>query len=151
MITHLELQKSCKLFSALNFFKKINTRTSNAVYFLSMAYRSRKWLESLLFHVNALETLTSASERENNITEKFVNRIHNFIGYNKEDLGLIYNIRSELVHGRYKWVSGEENHRMNCIAEEVCRKVFSKFLLETNYSELFGDDNKRLNLLGDNG
>ena len=146
MITPSEFQRLCKLFSALNFFKKINTRTSNAVYFLSMAYRSRKWLESLLFHVCALETLTSASEREGDIKKKFTDRIHNFTGYNKDELASIYDTRSELVHGRYQWESGKENLRLNCIAEEVCRKVFGKILLETNYSELFKDEKKRLAL-----
>ena len=146
VITPTEFQRLCRLFSGLNVFKTINTRTSNAVYFLGMAYRSRKWLESLLFHVCALETLTSASERERNVTNKFTDRIHNFIGYNKDELALIYKIRSELVHGRYQWESGEENLRLNRIAEEACRKVFSKILLETNYSELFKDDNKRLDM-----
>ncbi len=146
MITPSEFQRLCKLFSALNFFKKINTRTSNSVYFLSMAYRSRKWMESLLFLVCALETLTSASERERNVKSKFTDRIHHFIGYNKDELALIYNIRSELVHGRYQWESGEKNLRLNRIAEEACRKVFGKILLETNYSELFKDDNKRLDM-----
>ncbi len=146
MITPSEFQRLRKIFSALNIFKNIDTRTSNAVYFLSMAYRSRKWLESLLFHVCALETLTSASERERNVMNKFTDRIHNFIGYNKKELESIYNIRSELVHGRYQWESGEENLRLNCIAEEACRKVFGKILLETNYSELFKDDRKRLTL-----
>ncbi len=127
MITHSELQKSCKLFPALNSFRNINTRTKNAVYFLSLACRSWSWLESLLFRVNALETLISASERENNIMKKFVNRIHDLIGYNKDDLELIYNIRSELVHGRYEWKSGEENLNLNRIAEEVCRKVFRSY------------------------
>lgn len=145
-ITPSEFQRLCKIFSALNIFKNINTRTSNAVYFLGMAYRSRRWLESLLFRVCALETLTSASERERNVTNKFTDRIHNFIGYNKDELALIYKIRSELVHGRYQCESVEENRRLNCIAEEACRKVFSKILLETNYSELFKDDNKRLDL-----
>jgi hypothetical protein len=146
MITSSEFQRLCKLLYALDVFKNINTRTSNAVYFLGMAYRSRKWLESLLFHVCALETLTSASERETNVTNKFADRIHDFIGYDKDDIALIYNIRSELVHGRYQWKSREENGRLNRIAEEACRKVFGKILLETNYSELFKDDNKRLDL-----
>ena len=146
VITPSEFQRLCRLFSGLNVFKTINTRTSNAVYFLGMACRSRRWLESLLFHVCALETLTSASERERNVTNKFADRIHNFIGYNKDELALIYNIRSKLVHGRYHWESGEEKLRLNRIAEEACRKVFSKILLETNYSELFKDDNKRLDL-----
>ena len=42
-----EFKRISKIFSGLNIFKKISTRTSNAVYFLSLAYRSRKWLESL--------------------------------------------------------------------------------------------------------
>jgi len=145
-ITPSEFQRLCKLFSALNFFKKINTRTSNAVYFLSMAYRSRNWLESLLFHVCALETLISAFKRERNVMRKFIDRIHNFIGYNKDKLASIYNIRSDLVHGRYQWESGEKNLCLNRIAEEACRKVFGKILLETNYSKSFKDDKKRLYL-----
>lgn len=148
MITPSEFQQLCDLFSALNFFTKINTRTSNAVYFLSMACRSRKWTESLLFRVCVLETLISGSERESCVTKKFIDRIHNFIGYDKEKLELIYNIRSDLVHGRYRWESGKKNLYLNRIAEEACRKVFCKILLETNYTELFKDDKKRLDLFG---
>ncbi len=145
-ITASEFRQLCRLFSALNVFKNINARTSNALYFLSLAYRSRKCLESLLFHVNTLETLTSADERETNVTNKFTERIHNFVGYDKKDLKSIYDIRSELVHGRCQWESGEKAFHLNRIAEEVCRRVFSKILLETNYSELFKDDKKRLDL-----
>jgi len=146
LITPAEFQRLHRLFSALNSFRQLDIRTSNAVYFLSMAYRSRKWLESLLFHVCVLETLTSASERETNVTNKFIDRIHYFIGYDKEELASIYNVRSELVHGRYQCESRMENLRLYCIAEDVCRKVFGKILLETKYTELFEDDKRRLGL-----
>lgn len=141
-----EFKRISKIFSGLNIFKKISTRTSNAVYFLSLAYRSRKWLESLIFHVCALETLTSSAEREDRITEKFANRIHNFIGYDKDELNRIYNIRSELVHGRYKWNSEEENLILNRIAEEVCRTIFVKILLDEKHLDSFKSDENRINL-----
>lgn len=146
LITSVELQRLCDLYRALNQFKQINNRALNAVYFLGLACRSRKWLESLLFYVNALETLTSATQQERNITDKFIDRIHNFIGHDEDELKEIYNKRSELVHGRSRWLSEEENLRLYLIAEKVCRKVFSKILLEENYVELFNDDLKRLNM-----
>lgn len=111
-----------------------------------MAIRSRGWLESLIFYVCALETITSAPNIENKITEKFKNRINNFIGYDKNKLNEIYNIRSKLVHGRYDFQSEEENLRLNEIAEEVCRKVFSKILLDNSNINSFEDDEGRLKL-----
>ena len=56
-----ELKHVTILFEGINTFRKIDTRTSNASYFIGLAYRSRKWLEALLFNVCALETLTSSS------------------------------------------------------------------------------------------
>jgi len=134
------------LFSGLNKFKTLNTRTGNAVYFLGMAYRSKGWLESLIFHVCALETLISASNIENKITEKFKRRIYKFVGYDKNQLNEIYNIRSELVHGRYDFKSEEENLRLNRIVEEACRKVFSKIFLNDDNIDSFENDEDRLKL-----
>lgn len=123
IIEQQEFETIAKLYSGLNIFKALNKRTGNAVYFLGLAYRSIGWLESLIFHVCALETLTSASNRESNVTEKFKNRIHKFTGYNKDKLEKIYKIRSELVHGRYSHKSAKENLKLHRIAEAVCRKM----------------------------
>ena len=61
-ITNENFKHVSKIYEGLNYFKKINPRTSNASYFLGLAYRSRKWLEALLFHVCALETITSSAD-----------------------------------------------------------------------------------------
>lgn len=145
-IEEQEFKKIARLYSGLNKFKSINKRTGNAVYFLGMAYRSRGWLESLIFHVCALETLTSAPSIERNITQKFKDRIHNFIGYNKDKLEKIYDIRSELVHGRYSHKSVGENLKLNRIAEEACRKMFTKILLKPKYLTAFANDVSRMKL-----
>ncbi len=145
-IKQQEFKKIDRLYAGLNKFKNINKRTGNAIYFLGMAYRSGGWLESLIFHVCALETLTSASTRENNITQKFKKRIHNFIGYNENKLEKIYNIRSELVHGRYSHKSAKENLKLNRIAEAACRKMFTKILLDPKYLDAFTNDASRMKL-----
>ena len=145
-IKQSEFKKIAKLYAGLNKFKNINKRTGNAVYFLGLAYRSRGWLESLIFHVCALETLTSASKRENNITQKFKKRIHNFIGYNEKKLEKIYNIRSELVHGRYSHKSVKENLKLNRIAEAACGKMFTKILLNSRYLNAFTKNASRKKL-----
>jgi len=146
IIKKQEFKKVARLYSGLNKFKSINKRTGNAVYFLGMAYRSRGWLESLIFHVCALETLTSATNIERNITQKFKDRIHNFIGYNKGKLGKIYNIRSELVHGRYNHKSAKETLKLNRIAEGACRKMFTKILLNPHYLNAFRNNTSRMGL-----
>lgn len=134
-----------KIMQNLFLFKDINMRTSNASYFLSLAYRSRKWLESLLFHVCALETLTSASEWESGNTQKFVNRIFNYIQYDKEKLKRVYDLRSELIHGRLKWSKDIENLNFCRMAEEISRTVFSKILLKEDI-KLLENDEYRINL-----
>ncbi len=146
IITDENFKRVSKIFEGLNYFKTISTRTSNAAYFLGLAYRSRKWLEALLFHVCALETITSSVDREQRITDKFVNRIHNFIGFDDAALRKIYNIRSELVHGRYMADSEDENLRFFKIAEEVCRSVFMRILLDKEILNSFGTDEARMTI-----
>jgi hypothetical protein len=145
-IKKAEFKTIAKLYAGLNKFKNINKRTGNAVYFLGLAYRSRGWLESLIFHVCALETLTSASKIEKEITQKFKKRIHNFIGYNEKKLEKIYNVRSELVHGRYSHKSVKEHLKLNRIAEAASRKMFTKILLNPNYLNAFRKNASRMKL-----
>ena len=146
IITNENFKNVSKIFEGLNYFKTISTRTSNAAYFIGLAYRSRKWLEALLFHVCALETITSSADREQGITDKFVDRIHNCIGYDKAALRKIYNIRSELVHGRYIAESEIENLKFFKIAEEVCRSVFMKILIDKTILDSFGTDEARMKI-----
>jgi len=141
-----EFKKIKNLYLGLGKFSELTKRSGNASYFLSIAYRSRGWLESLIFHVCALETLTSSSTRENKITEKFKRRVHSFIGYNEKKLEKIYNIRSELVHGRYNHKSAAENLKLNRIAEAACRKMFTKILLKPEYINAFANDKNRMKL-----
>lgn len=141
-----ELIKISKLYSNLNNFRSLNTRSGNASYFLSLAYRSHNWLESLIFHVCSLETLISAPEQEGKITEKFINRITNFIGYDVGKLEKIYNVRSELVHGRHNHESENENLELKKIAEEENRLVFSKILLTPHCFEAFKNETTRLKM-----
>ena len=141
-----EFKQVSEIFAGFNRFKNISKRTSNAAYFIGLAYRPRKWLDALLFHVCALETITSSADREGRITEKFVNRIHNFTGYDKASLKKIYDIRSELVHGRYKWDSKDENLRLFRIAEEVCRSVFRKIFSDEKILDSLKNDESRIKI-----
>lgn len=141
-----DFQTISRLYDGLTKFKNISTRTGNATYFMSMAYRSWKWLETIIFHVCALETLISTSDRETGITKKFKSRINNFIAYDTSKLEEIYNVRSELVHGRYSFETIDKNRRLRLIAEEVCRSVFSKILLNNDCLEAFRNDDDRMRL-----
>lgn len=134
------------IFKRLNQFIIINSKTSNAAYFIGLAYRSRKWLEALIFHVCSLETLASSADIEHGITEKFVNRLHYFIGYDKDALRKLYNIRSELVHGRYLANSEDENLRHFIISEEVSRSSLLKILLNNEILNAFSKEDTRMNL-----
>jgi hypothetical protein len=135
-----------KLYKGLKMFSSLNKRTERASYFLSKAYRSNGWLESLIFYVCALETLTSASKYEKWPTEKFKTRIHNYVGYNKKKLDRIYNIRSMLVHGRYNYKSQKDNLKFNRMAETACKKVFTKILLTPEHLKAFANDSSRMKL-----
>ena len=143
-ITDEDFTNVSKIFDGLNYFKTINTRTANASYFIGLAYRSRKWLEALIFHVCALETITSAADREQGITRKFVDRIYHFIGYDRTAIEKIYNIRSELVHGRYLAESIDNQLDYFMIAEEVCRFVFMKILMNKAILDSFSTDSERM-------
>jgi len=143
-----ELKHVSILFEGIDTFRRINTRTSNASYFIGLAYRTRKWLEGLLFHVCALETLISSSNREQGTTQKFFDRLNYFIGYDKAKLENIYNVRSELVHGRYLAESNDRNLEYFIISEEASRLVFRKILLDQKILNSFKDDKKRMKLFG---
>ena len=141
-----EFKKISILINRFIKFSKINKRTHNIAYFLKMAYQANSWLESLIFFVCALETITSASEFEYDITNKFKIRINNFVKHNESKLELIYNTRSELVHGRYDSESDEENLKRLIIAEGITREVCLKILNNNSIIECFKDDDKRCNL-----
>ncbi len=141
-----EFNKVSKIYVGLKEFSSINRRTGNAGYFLSKAYRSTEWLESLIFHVCALETLTSSSQYEKSVTEKFTSRIHNFIEFDEDKLKRIYNVRSELVHGRYDHKSGEENLKLYRAAEMASRKTFYKLVTHSDYVDAFKNETTRMNL-----
>lgn len=145
-INQSEFNRIAELYIGLKEFESLNKRTGNAIYLLSLAYRSRECLEALIFHVCTLETLTSASEIENKITDKFKNRIHNFTGNDINELEKIYNVRSELVHGRYNSKSKKKNLELNMIAEKTCREVFNKILLNSEYIRAFVNDSSRMKL-----
>jgi len=136
------------LYSRLKKFSSLSRRTRNAFYFLKMTCISMGWLESLLFYVCALETLTSSSKREKHITEKFVDRIHFFTGYSKRKLEMIYNVRSELIHGRYSYSAEKKNLKWFRVAEEVCRKMFNMILLDPACLNSFKKDQSRMTLFG---
>jgi len=150
--THVLRQNECAslpiLYSRLKKFSSLSRRTRNAFYFLRMACISRGWLESLLFYVCALETLTSSSEREGKITEKFIGRIHSFTGYSERKLEKIYNVRSELIHGRYSYSAENKNLKWFRVAEEVCRKMFNKILLDSACLDSLKDEKSRMALFG---
>ena len=145
-ITAKEFKDIALIYKRFMKFKSLNTRCNNISYFIGLAYRSKAWLESLIFFVCALETITSSNKRENGVTEKFSSRINNFIGYNENDLKRIYNVRSELVHGRDKHESKKLNLELMIIAEEVLRKVLLKILNDESNLAIFTNDEKRLNL-----
>jgi hypothetical protein len=145
-IRNEEFKKIKKIYLSLQNFQSLNRRAINATYFLLMAYRSRSWLESLIFHVCALETLTSGKKRESKITKKFVDRVHNFTGSNKQRLEKIYNIRSELVHGRYNTKDTDQHLVFNRTAESACRKMFVRILLNSHNIKAFANDSSRLKL-----
>lgn len=145
-ITYEEFKKISTLYKNFNQFKDLSIRSGNICYFISLAYRADSWLESLIFFVCALETITSSDIQERGITNKFINRIYNFTGYDRSKLRSIYDVRSELVHGRYSSESKEKNLELMIIAEEVLRKTFVKILSNTEYLTDFKDSSKRLNI-----
>lgn len=145
-ISESEIIVISKLLSGIIKFEPLNIRTSNSLYFIKQAYSSRIWLDSLLFMVCSLETLISAPDRESYIKALFRDRINGFTNCNKYLLMRIYDVRSELIHGRYNYKSDKVNLRFLRIADTIVRKVFSKILLDESIIIGFTDDITRLNL-----
>ncbi len=143
-VTEDEVTNLCKLFSNLNRFSSISGRLRNALYFLSRAYLNYDRLESLLFLVFAMETIISAQQQELRSTDIFVNRIYNFTGFNQDDLRCIYNVRSEMVHGRYNPQNRDVSLNLLRIADSASRKTFLKLLLDDKNINAFANEATRM-------
>ncbi len=144
-----DLDRLSTIYRGLRTFAAINNRTHNAVYFLGLAYRSIKWAECLIFHVCALETLTSARTRERAVTDNFSRRIHSFTHCSTRDIRRIYDVRSGLVQGRYACNSLRTRNRRDANrAERISRATFAKILCDPNHIKAFRSDKRRVALFG---
>lgn len=112
----------------------VSNRTHNAIYFMYGAYfntRHATYLFVLLFTV--LEALFS-KEEGGAATKTICKRVSCFLGSQARcgysDIERLYNIRSELVHGRRKAADSDENladtHELEFVVTECMKKVLAE-------------------------
>ena len=111
----------------------VSNRTHNAIYFMYGAYfnaRHATYLFVLLFTV--LEALFS-KEGGGAATKTICKRVSGFLGSQPRctysDIERLYNIRSELVHGRRKAADSSDNladtHELEFVVTECMKKVLA--------------------------
>lgn len=139
-----EIDELKVLYSRIELFRKKNTRFNNVIYFVSLAYRSMGWLETLLHFVNAIETVSSSNQFENKTTQRFSKRVEKTSTLKMSEATEIYEIRSKLVHGR---LFAEENNeqakeslRLAELSERACREILKPILLGETFDQFQNED-----------
>lgn len=103
LITLADLRKINRGFVDLLKMHTISNRTRNAIYFMYRGFCSGKMLDSFVFLMSALESLFSNEERFG-ATKTICSRVSKFLnykpGYKYKDIKELYDLRSEIVHGK---------------------------------------------------
>lgn len=102
-LNKFEFDKVVLTYEHLQGFFKISPRTAHAVNFLFLAYTSYYWMEVFMLLMTALETLVSPDERGaivKTITSRVVCLINDKKICSKTKFEKIYNLRSDIIHGK---------------------------------------------------
>jgi len=120
--------------------KTTSTRTGNTLYFSFRGMTSGKWIDSFIMYMSAIESLFSkdAPGGATEIIKKRVASLLNpIIGVTKDDVGGLYSLRSDMVHGRVV-INDDPNENLRELAKlerivNACLNVFLEKGLYKNY------------------
>lgn len=80
-----------------------STRTKNALYFTFRGMSAVKWIDAFMMYMAAIESLFS-KDKPGGATEIIKTRVASFLNpilaVTREDVGALYELRSNMVHGR---------------------------------------------------
>lgn len=98
------LEKIKVVYLTLQKFYSVSARTKHSIQFLYLGYISYYWMQAFILFMTSLETLVSPDIKSDRITSIIINRIVKFIPEksicSKSQLNKIYELRSDIVHGK---------------------------------------------------
>jgi len=127
----------------LNRFIEMNaasTKTRNALYFAFRGMSANKWIDSFVMYMSAIESLFS-KDAPGGATEIIKMRVASLLnpimGVTRKDVGVLYALRSDMVHGRVETSDDpKENLRELAKLEHIlnaCLNIFLEKCLYKNY------------------
>lgn len=145
-INSLDLDKVVIAYNRLQEFFNVSPRTAHSVNFLFLAYTSYYWMESYMLLMTALETLVSPDEREaivGPVTKRVVLLINDKKICSKTKFGKIYELRSDIIHGKVLVDIKFENElpRLQQL-QKITLAVYNK-LLNEDYRSIYMTENNK--------
>ena len=90
------------VYMAFRHAEHVSLRLKNAFFFVYLAFTTVHWMESFLFHMNALEALFSRDER-GPATKTITKRVSSFLddttNWSEKTISDLYEVRSRITHG----------------------------------------------------
>ena len=140
-----------KAYMMLRNAEKISTRLKNALFFLYKAFFSVHWIDSFLFHMNALEALFSLDDKRA-ATKAMKRRASALLGdpknWDEAAIEQLYDTRSAIAHGRIvASANSTENLKLAAKMERLTKLCFRK-LIELDAFNHFSTPTNREKFLG---
>jgi 2-methylcitrate dehydratase len=141
-----ELNDIKNTYKTLIDFQNFSFRTKHAVNFLFLAYTSYYWMEVFILLMTSIETLVSPSD-EKQITTRIMKRLRGLIKdsdiCSKTKLEKLYNLRSNIIHGRVVENTDFEEHKseLNDL-QMIVLTAFNK-IISTDFSSIYSNEKSK--------
>ncbi|MGH8498035.1 MAG: hypothetical protein ACRERV_04395, partial [Methylococcales bacterium] len=129
----------------------VSNRTKNALYFAFRGMSAAKWIDAFLMYMSAIESLFS-KDKPGGATETIKTRVASLLnsamGVTKEDVGALYALRSNMVHGHIE-INDDPHENLRELAKiqrllNSCLNIF----LERELYKHYASKTKRDNFMG---
>ena len=125
-------------------FRVISARTKHSIQFLYLSYISYYWMQAFILFMVSLETLVSPDIKSDKITSIIINRIWKLIPQksicSKNQLNKIYDLRSDIVHGKIITDIELKKEMSNLVRlQKVVLSVF-KTVMRDNFNTIYSNN-----------
>ena len=123
--------------------KAVSNRTKNALYFALRGMTAYKWIDAFVMYMSAIESLFSKDEAAGatkTIKKRVTCLLNPVIGVTRDDIGVLYALRSDMVHGRVE-ISDDPKENLRKLAKlerilKACFDIFLRKRLYENYKSM---------------
>jgi hypothetical protein len=125
-------------------FRIVSARTRHSIQFLYLGYISYYWMQAFILFMVYLETLVSPDIKSDKITSIIINRIWKLIPKksicSKNQLNKIYDLRSDIVHGKIITDIELKKEMSNLVRlQRVVLSVF-KSVMGNNFNTIYSNN-----------